>query len=110
MENIYKEKLVKNKINLAFIGLGWWSNMLAEAALKSGKIKIYSCYSRSKDKQKSFTETFGGIVRDSYDEIISDKNVDGIIITTPNSTHAEIAIKAAYSGKQIGRASCRERV
>ena len=42
-------------IKAASVGLGWWSDELAKSIQdKSKKIKIVSCYSRSKKKELIF--------------------------------------------------------
>ena len=42
-------------INAASIGLGWWSDELAKSIQgKSKKIRIISCYSKSKKKELIF--------------------------------------------------------
>ena len=42
-------------INAASIGLGWWSDELAKSIQgKSRKIRIISCYSKSKKKESIF--------------------------------------------------------
>jgi len=42
-------------INAASVGLGWWSDELAKSIQgKSKKIKIISCYSKSKKKELIF--------------------------------------------------------
>ena len=44
-------------IKAASVGLGWWSNELAESNQgKSKKIKIVSCYSRNKRKRIYFSK------------------------------------------------------
>ena len=44
-------------IKAASIGLGWWSDELAKSIQgKSKKIKIVSCYSRSKKKRINFSK------------------------------------------------------
>ena len=47
---------------------------------------------------------------DTVDDMLADKEVELVIIALPLWLHAEVAIKAMKAGKQIGRASCRERV
>ena len=47
----------------------------------------------------------------SIDEMLSSGlDFDVVNICTPNAYHATYAVKALSAGKQIGRASCRERV
>ena len=46
-------------IKAASVGLGWWSDELAKSIQdKSKKIKIVSCYSRSKKKRINFSKKF----------------------------------------------------
>ena len=41
-------------MNVACIGMGWWSDVLADAIQRSGKLKIAACYSRSREKTEKF--------------------------------------------------------
>ena len=46
-------------IKAASVGLGWWSDELAKSIQgKSKKIKIVSCYSRSKSKRVNFSKKY----------------------------------------------------
>ncbi len=36
-----------------------------------------------------------------YDELLSDKNIDGVIITAPTSMHKELILKAVKAGKKV---------
>jgi 1,5-anhydro-D-fructose reductase (1,5-anhydro-D-mannitol-forming) len=89
------------KVRMAFVGLGHWSDMLAEAAQASGKIAITACLSRSADKKETFVKNFGGAAKDTFDSLIGDPAIDAIVLTTPNSVHAEQCIAAAVQGKHI---------
>ena len=58
-------------IKAAAVGLGWWSDELAKSIQrKSKKIKIVSCYSRSKKKRINFSKKFNIQFHDSYNELI----------------------------------------
>ena len=58
--------------------------------------------SRDLAKAEKFAQEFGvGRAYGSYDELLADKDVDAVYISTPNSLHAEWAIKAAKAGKHI---------
>lgn len=92
---------MNKKVRLAFVGIGWWSNMLAQATLSNPKIEISACLARSESKRKEFIAKFGGTEKSSYEEILSDKTIDAIILTTPNSLHSVQAIDAAKAGKHI---------
>jgi predicted dehydrogenase len=90
-----------NRVRIAFVGLGWWSNMLAEAAKRSKKIEIAACHSRSEDKMTTFTGKYGGVVKRTYEDVVIDDNIDAVVLTTPNSAHAPQAIEAARNGKHV---------
>ena len=49
-----------NMIKAASVGLGWWSDELAKSIQeKSRKIRIVSCYSKSKKKRINFYTNLG---------------------------------------------------
>jgi len=81
--------------------MGWWSDVLADAARRSGVIEIVSCYSRSADKRRAFAAKYGGRAAESYEEILRDEAIEAIVNTTPNSAHLETTRMAAAAGKHV---------
>jgi predicted dehydrogenase len=88
-------------VRVASVGLGWWSDVLADAIKRSGKLQIVSCFSRSGGKRDAFAKKYGCKAASSYEEILADKSVEGIINTTPNSAHLETTAAAARAGKHV---------
>ncbi len=88
-------------INVACLGMGWWSDVLADAIKKSDKINIVSCYTRSEEKRNAFAKKYSCVAAPSYEAILADKNIDAIINTTPNSVHKETTVAAAQAGKHV---------
>jgi len=86
-------------MKVACIGMGWWSDVLADAIKRSGKLEIVSCYSRSKEKREKFAAKYGCSPARSYEEILGDKKVEAIVNTTPNAVHLETTLAAAKAGK-----------
>ncbi|HJS77902.1 MAG TPA: Gfo/Idh/MocA family oxidoreductase [Burkholderiales bacterium] len=86
-------------MNVACLGIGWWSDVLADAIKRSGKLNIVSCFSRSQEKRETFAKKYGCRAARSYDEILEDKSIEAVINTTPNSVHRETTIAAANAGK-----------
>jgi predicted dehydrogenase len=86
-------------MKVACLGMGWWSDVLADAIKRSGKLQIVSCFSRSEDKREAFAKKYGCKAAASYEEILNDKTIEAIINTTPNSVHRETTIAAAQAGK-----------
>jgi predicted dehydrogenase len=86
-------------MNVACLGMGWWSDVLADAIKRSGKLNIVSCFSRSQEKRQAFAKKYGCRAASSYEEILEDKQIEAIINTTPNATHRETTLAAAKAGK-----------
>src|SRR5688572_21000322 len=88
-------------MNVACIGMGWWSDVLADAIVRSGRMKIVSCYSRSRDKREAFARKYACTAAASYEEILGDRRIEAIINITPNSAHLETTSAAAAAGKHV---------
>lgn len=89
------------KVRMAFVGLGWWSDMLATAASQSDRISIAACMSRSAEKTTAFVGKFGGAAKATFDSVIDDPAIDAIVLTTPNSLHVSQCLAAAARGKHM---------
>jgi predicted dehydrogenase len=81
--------------------MGWWSDVLADALKRSGKLKIVACYSRSPEKRQAFATKYGCRAVERYEAILDDRGVDAIVNTTPNDAHLETTRAAAAAGKHI---------
>ncbi|MGI9521113.1 MAG: Gfo/Idh/MocA family protein [Hyphomicrobiaceae bacterium] len=87
---------------VASIGIGWWSDVLADAAGRTeGRVEVVSCYTRSADKRQAFAEKYGCATANHLDDILADADIDGIINTTPNHVHLESTIAAARAQKHV---------
>ena len=88
-------------LRVACIGMGWWSDVLADAIQRSNKLKIVSCFTRSEDKRKAFAAKYGCTAAPSYETILEDRSIEAIINTTPNDAHLETTRAAAEAGKHV---------
>jgi predicted dehydrogenase len=88
-------------MKVACLGMGWWSDVLADAIKRSGKLTIAACYSRSAEKREKFAAKYGCRAASSYEEILADRQIEAIINTTPNGTHLETTRAAAAAGKHV---------
>lgn len=88
-------------INVACLGMGWWSDVLADAIKRSKKINIVACYTRSEEKRQAFAKKYDCKPAATYEEILKDKSIDAIINTTPNNVHLETTRAAAEAGKHV---------
>jgi len=88
-------------LRVACIGMGWWSDVLADAIKRSGKLKIAACYTRSEDKRKTFAAKYGCTAAPDYQAILQDRSIEAIVNTTPNDAHLETTRAAAAAGKHV---------
>ena len=91
-----------DKVRLAPVGLGRWAHVLARAAQRGDVIDLVSCYTRSDDKRTAFQREFG-LPRSAatYDDLLADPDVEGVLITTPNDTHRALICEALDAGKAV---------
>jgi len=88
-------------LRVACIGIGWWSDVLADAIQRSGKLKIVGCYTRSTEKREAFAAKYKCRATASYEALLADREVEAIVNTTPNDVHLETTRAAAAAGKHV---------
>ena len=88
-------------LRVACIGMGWWSDVLADAIQRSGKLEIVSCYTRSEEKRKNFADKYRCRPAASYQAMLADPEIEAIINTTPNDVHLATTSAAAAAGKHV---------
>src|SRR5712692_7504013 len=86
---------------VACIGMGWWSDVLADAIQRSKKLKIVACYTRSEGKRKAFASKYGCTAAPDYRAILQDRGIEAIVNTTPNDAHLETTLAASIAGKHV---------
>ena len=88
-------------LRVASIGMGWWSDVLADAIARSGRLKIAACYTRSEEKRAKFAAKYDCRPAPSYEAILEDRSIEAIVNTTPNNVHLETTRLAAAAGKHV---------
>jgi predicted dehydrogenase len=91
-----------DKVRLAPVGLGRWARVLARGARRGDTVELYSCFSRDAAKRAAFQQEFGvAHAASSYEELLADPAVEGVVVTTPNDTHRDVVIQALEAGKAV---------
>jgi predicted dehydrogenase len=88
-------------LRVGCIGMGWWSDVLADAMQRSGKLQIVACYTRSEDKRKAFAAKYKCRAMDSYEAMLADREIEAVVNTTPNDVHLATTSAAAAAGKHV---------
>ncbi len=94
--------MAANPVRVASVGIGWWSGVLADSVHgKSDLIRVVSCYTRDEAKRAQFAGKYGCRQAKTYDEVLRDPEVEGVLLTTPHTLHADHTIAAAQAGKHV---------
>jgi predicted dehydrogenase len=93
--------MTSSPIRVAALGMGWWSDVLADAAKRSDQIALVACFTRSADKRAAFAKKYNCRPAGSYEEILNDPSIEAIVNTTPNNVHLETTRLAAAAGKHV---------
>jgi len=102
-------------ISFGFIGNGRQANGLRNSFLKTGLVQITAASEVYPDKsrfwldgvnkfyaEKSEQQTYNGVkTYGDFRELLAQKDVDAVVIATPDHWHGVHAVKAAESGKDI---------
>lgn len=88
-------------MRVGIVGIGWWSDVLAGVIAKTDKLELRAGYTRSADKNAKFAETFNCEAMSSYEDMLALDDLDGVILTTPNSAHLPGTLAAAAAGKHV---------
>ena len=83
-------------------GLGRWGQVLVNSVQgKSDKITFVAGCTGRKDRARAFCDDNGLDLRDGLADLLTDPDLDAVVLATPHSQHADQVIAAAAAGKQI---------
>lgn len=64
-------------------------------------IEIAGFFDLVMDRAQELVERYGGRIYSTYEDMLMDETVDGVIVCTSNATHAEVTIKSLRAGKHV---------
>ena len=89
----------EERVRLAAVGLGSWGRVLAESARRGDRIDWVNCYSRSESSRRAFQDVLAvPRAATSLEDLLSDPELEGVVVTTPNDSHASIIISCLEAG------------
>ena len=88
-------------VRLGAVGLGWFGGVLAEAARASGEAEVVACFARSEEGRRAFADAHGCAPMESLESMLGDPTIQGVILATPHSTHADLIELSADAGKHV---------
>jgi len=93
-----------DKLNVALVGAGGFARGTHLPNLRRLRetYNIYAIVSKTGSNAKAVSRQYGAsYATTDFEQVLSDKNVDTVIITTRHNMHARMAIQAAKAGKSV---------
>jgi len=86
---------------LGIVGLGHWGGRLARTLATIDGASLAACYARTPERRAAFAMDHGCVAAQSFEAFLADDRLDGVIVATPHTTHAELVRALAGAGKNI---------
>lgn len=87
-------------LNVGIVGFGGWGRRLVSAVQgKSGRIRFAAAATRTPSRVRDFATAQGIALRDSFEALLADPAISGIVVAGPAQLHAEHAMAAIEAGK-----------
>ncbi len=89
------------KVRLGLVGLGMWGGVLADGAADGSEATIVSCFARTPETRQKFADERGFRQAASFEEMLNDDEIEGILLATSHVSHADLIEAAAGAGKHV---------
>lgn len=89
------------KLGIGIVGCGNISDIHADAISAMESCDLVSACTRNIERLNSFSSKYSVTPYQSYDEFLTDPNLDIVTICTPSGTHFDYGKKAAQAGKHV---------
>lgn len=91
----------KDVIRVGLSGLGAFSVVIGDGAMRSKKVKLVTCFDVVPERRKAASEKYGCDQEKSYEDMVKREDIDGVLLVSPNAFHLEQTELAAKYGKHI---------
>lgn len=90
-------------IRVGIVGLGrsGWNIHAKAIAAQPERFKVVAVFDPIDERRNEAAALAGGAARGSLDEILTDDDVELVVVAPPNALHAEYAIRALRAGKHV---------
>lgn len=90
--------MTQDNPNIAVIGCGHWGKNLVRNFAEIGHLAAVSDVNM--DVAQGFADQYGAKAL-SFDDVLSDGEIDGVVLATPAEMHADMGMKALNAGKHV---------
>ena len=85
----------------AVIGLGWWGKVIVKNLYNSKKINVVCGVDKDLSGIIDFGREYDIELREEYESVLEDKDIESVILATPNRLHHKHIIEAVKKGKHV---------
>ena len=89
------------KVRVAQAGMGRQGRDIATAAQAAGNLELVACFDANREAATQAAADFGCRAVESFEDLLRDESVKGIVIVSPNQLHREQAVAAVKAGKHV---------
>lgn len=91
----------KSMINIGIIGYGGMGSYHHKELIKQADgVQVIAAYD-SKPERQTAAKKAGIVTYESFESLLSEEQIDAVLIATPNDVHKELAIQAMINGKHV---------
>ena len=91
-----------SKINIAQIGIGYWGPNLLRNLVANKNCEVMQVIDSSKERREFVTSLYPTIsVTSNVEDLLTNSDIDAVVISTPVATHYEFALRCLEAGKHI---------
>jgi predicted dehydrogenase len=86
-------------LGIAVVGLGWWGRVIVPLAKSSAKLRVVAV--ADPDPAAAEFARQQSLALRTYDEVLHDRQVQGVVLCTPHTLHTDQIVRAANAGKHV---------
>ncbi len=89
-------------VTIGIIGCGHWGANHVRIFNALDRVRLKICCDKDKSRLKLLQKTYPSLkVTSDYNELLKDRDLDGIVVATPTATHYPLVRKALLNGKHV---------
>jgi predicted dehydrogenase len=89
------------KVRLGLVGCGKFAGVVATSVKTSAGAELITCFDPVPERRAAYSKTYGCDQAKSFEDLVSRKDIEGVLLVSPNAIHREQAEWAAANGKHV---------
>lgn len=94
--------MAEERVRVGVVGITGFGRAIARAVDKAENLELVTGFSRTPRSRKEFADQYNcPKTFASYQELLADPDIEGVLLITPNPVHREQIVQAAEAGKHV---------